>query len=69
MEQWLALKKPKSENRFMPTTLLELPPKLDPPRKRWTRKDCEALSWMPDWERLELIEGELINKMGKTSRM
>jgi Uma2 family endonuclease len=49
----------------MPTTLRELPPKQDPPRRRWTRKDCEALSWMPDWERLELIEGELINKIGK----
>jgi len=49
----------------MPTTLLELPAKLDPPRKRWTRKDCEALSGMPDWKCLELVEGELINKMGQ----
>jgi hypothetical protein len=49
----------------MPTTLLELPAKLDPPRKRWTRKDYEALSGMPDWKCLELVEGELINKMGQ----
>jgi len=49
----------------MPTTLLELPAKLDPPRKQWTRKDCEVLSGLRDWKRLELVEGELIDKMGK----
>ena len=50
----------------MPTTLLELPAHMDPRRKRWTRQECEALAGigLPDWERLELVEGELINQMG-----
>ena len=50
----------------MPTTLLELPAHMDPRRKRWTRQECEALSGigLPDWNHLELVEGELINQMG-----
>jgi Uma2 family endonuclease len=56
-----------SDNKVMPTTLLELPAQVQPPRKRWTRAECEALSAvaLPAWLRLELVEGELINKMGK----
>lgn len=54
----------------MPTTLTEKPAPLappDPPRKRWTRVECAALeaSGLLDQERLELVEGELISKMGK----
>src|SRR5271166_5375791 len=39
----------------------------DPPRKRWTRAECVALeaSGLWDRERLELVHGELISKMGK----
>lgn len=39
----------------------------DPPRKRWTRLECAALEESGLWERqrLELVEGELISKMGK----
>jgi len=40
---------------------------IDPPRKRWTRAECLALeaSGLWDRERLELVHGELITKMGK----
>ena len=40
---------------------------LNPPRKRWTRAECEVLerSGLLVNEHLELIDGELINKMGK----
>lgn len=53
----------------MPVPLLEMPPSqvpLVPPRKRWTRVECDALeaSGFFDNERVELIEGELISKMG-----
>jgi Uma2 family endonuclease len=53
----------------MPTVLTEAPsPPLaqDLPRKRWTRAECEAIeaSGLLDQERLELIDGELISKMG-----
>jgi Uma2 family endonuclease len=43
------------------------PPPGYPPRKRWTRSDCKALEATGLWERekLELIEGDLISKMGK----
>src|ERR1700722_12066850 len=43
------------------------PPSGYPPRKRWTRSDCQALESSGLWERekLELIEGDLINKMSK----
>lgn len=38
-----------------------------PPRKRWTRAECNSLEATGLWdrERLELIEGELITKMSK----
>lgn len=51
----------------MPTAVTDVPVRVDPPRKRWTRAECEALSsaGLLDQQRLELIEGELINKMGK----
>src|SRR5260370_791085 len=51
----------------MPTAVTELPARLEPPRKRWTRAELDALAstGLFDQQRLELIEGELINKMGK----
>jgi Uma2 family endonuclease len=38
-----------------------------PPRKRWTREECAKLEkyGLLDAQRYELIEGELIDKMGK----
>ena len=54
----------------MPITITEtpaIPSPLAPPRKRWTRYECEQLAatGLLDMEPLELIEGELIDKMGK----
>jgi len=54
----------------MPIALTEIPAPLvstDPPRKRWTRGECATLeaSGLLDQENLELVEGELISKMGK----
>jgi hypothetical protein len=51
----------------MPTAVNEVPERLDPHRKRWTREEYQALSSIGlfDQQKLELIEGELINKMGK----
>ena len=54
----------------MPTALTEMPTPVappDPPRKRWTRAQCATLeaSGLLEQERLELVEGELISKMGK----
>jgi Uma2 family endonuclease len=54
----------------MPTAITEtpsVPPPLEPPRKRWTREECVALEVSGIWDQqhLELIEGELISKMGK----
>jgi len=54
----------------MPTAITDTPsapPPLDPPRKRWTREECVALEASGIWDQqhLELIEGELISKMGK----
>ena len=51
----------------MPVAITELPASLDPPRKLWTRAEYDALasSGVLDDQRLELIEGELINKTGK----
>ena len=54
----------------MPTVITERPYRpvpLDPPRKRWTRAECAALeaSGIWDQQRLELVHGELISKMGK----
>ncbi len=54
----------------MPTVVTEtltqpIPP--DPPRKRWTRAECSTLeaAGLFDQQPVELIDGELINKMGK----
>jgi len=43
------------------------PVPVDPPRKRWTRTECATLEASGLWERqrLELVHGELISKMGK----
>jgi len=54
----------------MPTVITDRPYRpvpLDPPRKRWTRAECVALeaSGLWDQQRLELVHGELISKMGK----
>src|SRR4029077_12823932 len=51
----------------MPTAVTELPVLKEPRRKRWTRSECDALaeSGVLDCQKLELIEGELIDKMGK----
>jgi len=54
----------------MPATLTERPPAPAaqcPPRKRWTRAECERLEALGIFEQqhLELIQGELIDKMGK----
>ncbi len=54
----------------MPTVVTEtprVPPPAEPPRKRWTRQECVALETSGIWaqQHLELIEGELISKMGK----
>ncbi|MBV8729594.1 MAG: Uma2 family endonuclease [Acidobacteriia bacterium] len=57
----------------MPTAVTEKPYRpvpTDPPRKRWTRAECDAFEATGLWDqqRLELIEGELISKMGKNRR-
>ena len=53
----------------MPTVVTETPrpSPAEPPRKRWTRQECVALETSGIWaqQHLELIEGELISKMGK----
>ena len=54
----------------MPTALTAPPPSalpIAPPHKLWTRAQCEQLdrAGLLDQQRLELVEGELINKMGK----
>ncbi|HEY3459113.1 MAG TPA: Uma2 family endonuclease [Bryobacteraceae bacterium] len=54
----------------MPTAITEAPYHVaaaEPPRKRWTRAECEVLetTGLLDDQKLELIDGELINKMGK----
>jgi Uma2 family endonuclease len=54
----------------VPTVVTERPYRpvpMDPPRKRWTRAECAALasSGLWDQQRLELVHGELISKMGK----
>jgi Uma2 family endonuclease len=54
----------------VPTVITERPYRpvpLDPPRKRWTRAECAALEGSGIWgqQRLELVHGELISKMGK----
>jgi hypothetical protein len=57
----------------MPTVVTEppsLPASPEPPRKKWTRSECAALDAMGlfDQQHLELIEGDLISKMGKNPR-
>jgi Uma2 family endonuclease len=53
----------------MPTVVTETPrpSPAEPPRKRWTRQECVALETSGIWaqQHLELIEGELLSKMGK----
>jgi Uma2 family endonuclease len=54
----------------MPTTATERPYRpvpIEPPRKRWTRAECAAhqATGLWDHQHLELVEGVLINKMGK----
>src|SRR5438552_360032 len=54
----------------MPTVLIDAPAQpepAEPPRKRWTRKECLSLeaSGVLDQQHLELVEGELVSKMGK----
>ncbi len=54
----------------MPTVLTnptKMPPPQVPPRKRWTREECTIFeaSGVFERERLELVDGELISKMGK----
>lgn len=50
----------------MPTAVLENPV-IESHRKRWTRSECAVLEESGAWDqqRLELIDGELIDKMGK----
>lgn len=55
----------------MPTLLTdapEIPLPLAPPRKRWTREQCAPLeaSGLFEIEKLELVEGELKSRLGKT---
>ena len=57
----------------MPTVVTERPYRpapTDPPRKRWTRAECLSLESTGLWDqqRLELVDGELISKMGKKRR-
>jgi Uma2 family endonuclease len=54
----------------MPTAATETPYRpvpIEPLRKHWTRAECEALetTGLLDQQRLELVDGELISKMGK----
>jgi Uma2 family endonuclease len=54
----------------MPVALIatpEPPASSIPPRKRWTRAECSLLESSGIWEqqKLELIDGELLNKMGQ----
>ncbi len=54
------------KERSLPTALKFEPIKSDPPRKRWTRTQYESLSSATLMEEhLELVEGDLISKMGK----
>jgi Uma2 family endonuclease len=52
---------------IMPVALTESPVSVEIPRKRWTREEYHALEYCDvlQYQRLELVEGELISKMGK----
>src|SRR5690349_18150766 len=55
---------------IMPTALTGMLPRPgppEPPRKIWTRAECATLDsvGLLDNQHLELVEGELISKMGK----
>src|SRR5579863_717819 len=52
----------------MPVAVETLPIPVNPPHKRWTRDECAILekASLVDLERYELIEGELLLKMGKS---
>ena len=57
----------------MPVAVTEAPYQslpIEAPRKRWSRAECEALEAIGLWEqqKLELVGGELISKMGKNRR-
>jgi Uma2 family endonuclease len=54
----------------MPTVFTDMPPlpaPLEPPRKVWTRTECGTIeaAGLLEGQHLELVEGELISKMGK----
>ena len=54
----------------MPTVVTERPYRpvpIEPPRKRWTRIECATLEATGLWDQqhLELVQGELISKIGK----
>ncbi|MBY0506599.1 MAG: Uma2 family endonuclease [Bryobacteraceae bacterium] len=50
----------------MPSTLIAPPIEFENlPRKKWTRDECAQLSGLFDLHQYELINGELIRKMGK----
>lgn len=51
----------------MPTAVTDLPAQSDPQRKLWTRSEFDELysSGLLNGQKLELIEGELIDRMGK----
>lgn len=55
----------------MPAAVTERPYRpvpTEPTRKRWTRAEFAILGSLEPWDqqRLELVAGELINKMGKS---
>ena len=52
----------------MPVALEALPTSVIPPHKRWTRDECAVLerARLVDLDHYELIEGELVLKMGKS---
>jgi len=53
----------------MPTLIeaIHVPAQTNPPRKRWTREECSSLEPAGLWDQqcLELIWGDLLDKMGK----
>ena len=50
----------------MPSTLIAPPVEFsNVPRKKWTRDECAQMSSLFDLHHYELIDGELVRKMGK----